>query len=152
MDPALRRRIDLDLALEPSLPDGIVRDTSVHDWQRLLDLVQRKGWRAEWSGGGGWSVPPSAVEMFAVEERHALKVWPVTELQVNLFPFGQNSIDFDLDSRQLVGQGLDDCVDFVRELGQSIGKVVELSHEGDGSLVFLRYDPDADELTSGAEP
>ena len=90
--------------------------------------------------------------MFAEEERHALKIWPVTGLQVNLFPFGQDSIDFDLDSRELAGPGLDDCVDFVREVGRSIGKVVELSHEGDESLVFLRYDPNADQLTAGAEP
>ena len=148
----MRRQIELELALEPSLPNGVVRNTSVDDWQRLLDLIRRRGWRAEWSGGGGWSVPPSAAEMFAEEERHALKIWPVTGLQVNLFPFGQDSIDFDLDSRELAGPGLDDCVDFVREVGRSIGKVVELSHEGDESLVFLRYDPNADQLTAGAEP
>ena len=149
MDPALRRQIELDLALEPSLPNGILRDTSVHDWQRLLDLVQRERWPTEWSGGGEW--PLSAAEMFAVDERHTLKVWPATTLQVNLFPLGQDSIDFDLDSRQLAGQGLGVCVDFVREVGRSIGKVVELSHEGDESLVFLRYDPDTDDLTAGTE-
>jgi len=145
----LRHQIEVDLAVEPTLPNGVVRDTSVHDWQRLLDLVRREGWPAEWSGGGGWPVPPSAAEMFAEEERHALKVWPVASLQVNLFPFGEDRIDFDLDSRELAGRGLDDCVAFVREVGRSIGKVVELSHEGDESLVFLRYEPETDELTAG---
>lgn len=146
MDPVSRRQIELDLALEPSLPDGIVRDTSVRDWQQLLDLVRHKGWPSEWSAGGGRPVPRFAAEMFADEEHNTFKVWPVTSLQVNVFPLGEDSIDFDLDSRELTGRGFDHCVDFVREVGRSIGKVVELSHEGDGSLVFLRYDPDTDEM------
>lgn len=89
--------------------------------------------------------------MFAEEERHTLKVWPVAGLQVNLFPLGQDSIDFDLDSRELAGPGLDSCADFICAVGRSIGKVVELSHEGDGSLVFLRYDPTTDEVAPGIE-
>lgn len=62
MDAEQRRRIERELAFERTLPDGLVDETSIADWQHLLDLVRSKGWRSEWVEG---QAPDDATELFA---------------------------------------------------------------------------------------
>lgn len=93
------------------------------DWQRLLDLVRSQGWRSEWGAG---EAPVDATELFAEEDRPTVKVWPIESLQVNVFLLQEQSIDFDFDSRQLAGEGLDACFAFLRTVGRALEKPVLL--------------------------
>lgn len=143
VDPEQRRRIERDLAVERSLPDGLVEGTDIEDWQRVLDLLRTEGWTSEWGDG---QAPDNAVALFAAEDPHTLKVWPTEGLQVNVFPLQEDSVDFDFDSRELTGVGLDACFAFLRRVGRALGKPVLLKHEGFGAPSMARYDPEVDDV------
>jgi hypothetical protein len=62
-----------------SLPDACIPDTSVEDWQGLLDLVIARGWRFEYSEGDTVLPLPTAAAVLARapdSECPALRVWP----------------------------------------------------------------------------
>ena len=145
MDTEQRRRIERELAFERTLPDGLVEETSIADWQHLLDLVRSKGWRSEWVEG---EAPDDATELFAEEDLHTIKLWPIESLQVNVFPNGEASIDFDFDSRQLAGDGLDACFAFLRTVGRALEKPVLLKHEGVDAWALAKYDPEVDDIVA----
>lgn len=146
MDAEQRQRIAREIAFERTLPDGLVEGTSIVDWQCFLDLVRSQGWRSEWGAG---EAPGDATELFAEEDRLAVKMWPIESLQVNVFPNAETSIDFDFDSRELAGDGLDACFTFLRAVGRALEKTVLLKHEGVDAGALARYDPEADDIAAG---
>ena len=66
-------------------------------------------------------------------------------VQVNVFVLSPDSIDFDVDTRELKNQQAADALaDFIRRVGTSVGAPVALSVEGDPASVFATYDPATD--------
>ena len=131
------------------MPDGLVTETTIEDWQRFLDLVRAEGWRSEWAGR---ETLDSAHALFADDELHTLKVWPIESLQVNVFPLEETSLDCDFDSRELTGDGLCACFAFLRAVGQALGKPVLLKYEGADAPAFARYDPESDDVIAEEPP
>lgn len=77
-----------------------------------------------------------------------MKVWPIASLQINVFLLQEKSIDFDFDSRQLAGDGLDACFAFLRTVGRALEKPVLLKHEGVDAWALARYDPEVDDIVA----
>jgi hypothetical protein len=122
-----------DPHLMGSLPDACVPDTSVADWQALLDLVVARGWRFEYSQGATVLPLPDAASILARDsdsEYPALRVWPATSMLM-IFRFSSaEEIDFDLDLREIQGQErLDEFCGFLRAVGQHLGKPVLMDGE-----------------------
>lgn len=67
---------------------------------------------------------------------------------INLYPsWGTEAVWFDFDAREIRHQADADALsDFIRMLGQAVGRPVELSYEGRDEEVFATYAPDRDEF------
>lgn len=95
-----------DPDLMGSLPDVRVPDCSVEDWQAVLDLVEARGWKCQYSQGETVLPLPRAETVLprpADAECPNLRVWP-TPFVLAIFRFLDDEvIDFDVDLRELQG-------------------------------------------------
>ncbi|MFJ4060857.1 hypothetical protein [Streptomyces albogriseolus] len=138
-----------------SLPDVRVPDTSVEDWQAVLDLVRSQGWSCEYSEDGAVARLPRAAEMLARGEGAdvVLRVWPVSGFLVIFRPYEAGSIDFDVDLRELQGQhGVNVLCRLLRVVGRRLGKPVLLSPESDPLHPVLGFGVEADRVVLLAGP
>ncbi|MFJ1929317.1 MULTISPECIES: hypothetical protein [unclassified Streptomyces] len=132
-----------------SLPDVRVPDTSVEDWQAVLDLIRSQGWSCEYSEDGVVVRLPRAAEILVRGEGAdvLLRVWPVSGFLVIFRAYEAGSIDFDVDLRELQGQdGVDVLCRLLRTIGRRLGKPVLLSPESDPLHPVLGFDVEADRV------
>ncbi|MFI6908111.1 hypothetical protein ACIBKY_43095 [Nonomuraea sp. NPDC050394] len=141
-----------------ALPDVVVEGTSVENWQMVLDLVQAQGWRYAYLRNGEPTELTSAAEMaagVASESRVTpeLRVWPIPEVLMIFRMYQVESIDFDVDLRELQGQErLDLLVDVFRLIGRRVGKSVWMSAEGSPGHPDIGFDVEADRVVLMVEP
>lgn len=140
------------------LPDAWVADTSVDDWQALLDVIGASGWGSEYFEGDVVVPLPRAEQVLsrsAAADSPSLRVWPSPEVLV-IFRFLEESvIDFDVDLRELQGQErLDVLFGFFGVIGRTLGKSVFMSSEGDWDQEHpvLGFDVSADRVVLLANP
>ncbi|MEV4583238.1 hypothetical protein AB0K16_59540 [Nonomuraea jabiensis] len=155
-------KVLFDPEINGALPDVVVEGTTVEDWQVLLDLVGARGWQYAYSVGGEQMELISAVGM--AEAAYAgsspeprvtpeLRVWPIADMLIIFRMYQIESIDFDVDLRELQGQeGLDVLVDFFCLIGRRLGKSVLMSAEGSPGHPNLGFDVDADRVVLMADP
>ncbi|MEU1720357.1 hypothetical protein [Nonomuraea sp. NPDC005692] len=157
---------DVKLLFDPevngALPDVVVDGTTVEDWQVLLDLVRTQGWRFAYSVAGEPMELTSAADM--AEAAHAggspelrvtpdLRVWPIADLLIIFRMYQVESIDFDVDLRELQGQErLDVLANFFCLIGRSLGKSVSMGPEGSPGHPDLGFDVDADRVMLMVDP
>lgn len=93
-----------DPDLMGSLPDVLVPETSVEDWQAVLDLVGVSGWSCQYSEGE--TVPPAEAVLSrpADAECGELRVWPTANVLAIFRFYSVKEIAFDVDLRELQGQ------------------------------------------------
>ncbi|MFF2193925.1 hypothetical protein [Streptomyces sp. NPDC058157] len=139
-----------DPDLMGALPDGCVQAASVEDWQAVFDLVRSGGWRWEYREGGAAVPLPSAAEVLerpADADTVELRVWPVPDVLTIFRPMSAEEIDFDVDLRELQGQGgVDVLCGFLAAVGRRLGKQVVMTAEGDCGKPVLGFDPAADRV------
>ncbi|MEV6537206.1 hypothetical protein AB0M86_48045 [Streptomyces sp. NPDC051639] len=145
-----------DQGLMGPLPDLRVADASVEDWQAVLDLVEEKGWRCQYSEGETVLPVPRAEAVLsrpADAECPELRVWPAADV-LAIFRFhAVDEIDFDVDLRELQGQErLDVFCGFLREIGRRLGKPVLMDPEGGHGHPVLGFDVEVDRVVLLAEP
>src|SRR5262249_55923341 len=139
-----------------SLPDVRVPDTTIVDWQTFIDLIRSKGWAFEYSKDGRILRLPDRVEDML--DGHAgvstlLKVWPVPEVLVNVFPYAAEQIDGDVDLRELQGQErLDVLCGFLWDIGRALSKPVWMTPEGAPDRPLLGYRVEAERVVFLAAP
>lgn len=145
-----------DPDLMGALPDVVVPGTAVEDWQAVLNLARRRGWRREYSEDGAPAALPSAEDMLSARARDAgagLEVWPVPGVMVRFYPYSAEQVLFDVDLRQLQGQaGVDLLCGLLAEVGRELGKPVLMSPEGDWGHPVLGFHPSADRVVLLADP
>ncbi|GAB2677849.1 hypothetical protein ACWDYH_27820 [Nocardia goodfellowii] len=133
-----------------ALPDLRVADTSAADWQALFDLIRSSGWAWEYSEDGVPADLPPAQEVLDRPEDAAmpeLRVRPTPDVLMVFRPWVAESIDFDVDLRELQGQGgVDTLCEFVSTVGRHLGKSVVLAPETDPARPVLGFDPHADRV------
>ncbi|MFJ3841824.1 hypothetical protein ACIPY6_40865 [Streptomyces sp. NPDC090054] len=145
-----------DPDLMGSLPDVRLPDCSVEDWQAVLDLVEERGWKCQYSEGETVLPVPRAEAVLsrpADAECPDLRVWPTPDV-LAIFRFKDDEvIDFDVDLRELQGQErLDVFCSFLREIGRRLGKPVLMDPEGDYGHPVLGFDVEVDRVVLLAEP
>nr|WP_322770105.1 hypothetical protein [Frankia sp. Cr1] len=127
-----------------SLPDVHVPDTTIADWQAVVDLVRSRGWAYEYSVDGRVVRLPHRVEdMLNRRNGRAgmLKVWLAPDVLAIFRPYVLERIDFDVDLRQLQGQDrLDVLCQFMRAIGRALGKPVVLTPEGCDTVPLIGYE------------
>ncbi|MER7846001.1 hypothetical protein ABTZ03_18845 [Kitasatospora sp. NPDC096077] len=138
----------LDPALDGWLPGDGVADTTVADWQALLDLVVERGWERTFVVGCFEMALPPAEEVLSWPDgpaRPVLSVNPGPGVGA-VFRFRRaGRIDLDVDVEQLGGQeGLDVLCGFLAAVGRRLGRAVPTPVEGGGP--FLGYDLEADRV------
>jgi hypothetical protein len=146
-----------DPDLMGSLPDVVVPDASVEDWQSVLDLVRVSGWKFQYSEGETVLPVPRAEAVLsrpADAECPELRVWPAADVLAIFRFWAVEEIDFDVDLRELQGQErLDVFCGFLRVVGRRLGKPVLMASEGgDHSHPVLGFDVEADQVVLLAEP
>ncbi|MFZ4135624.1 hypothetical protein [Streptomyces koyangensis] len=146
-----------DPDLMGALLDVVVPGTSVEDWQAVLDLVERSGWSCRYSEGAAELPVPRAEAVLsrpAVAECAELRVRPAVEV-LAIFRFhSAEEIDFDVDLRELQGQGrLDVLCDFLTAIGRRLGKPVLMCGEGEApGHPVLGFDVGRDRVELLTEP
>ncbi|MGW5159672.1 hypothetical protein ACWEPN_29705 [Nonomuraea wenchangensis] len=86
-------------------------------------------------------------------ETPELRVWPINDLLLSFRMYQVESIDFDVDLRELQGQErLDVLTDVFSLIGRRLGKSVLLSAEGDLGHPYLGFDVDADRVVLMVNP
>ncbi|MFF3712379.1 hypothetical protein [Streptomyces phaeochromogenes] len=146
-----------DPDLMGSLPDVLVPDTSVEDWQTVLDLVGVSGWKCQFSEGETMLPVPRAEAVLsrpADAECPELRVWPAAGVLAIFRFYSAEEIDFDVDLRELQGQErLDVFCGFLRAIGRRLGKPVLMDSEGgDHSHPLLGFDVETDLVVLLADP
>ncbi|MET9777926.1 hypothetical protein ABZ023_27365 [Streptomyces sp. NPDC006367] len=138
------------------LPDVRVPNTSVEDWQAVLDLVAEKGWKCQYSEGATVLPVPRAEVVLsrpADAECPNLWVWPTADVQAIFRFLDDEIIDFDVDLRELQGQErLDVLCGFLREIGRRLGKPVLMDAEGAYGHPILGFDAETDRFALLMEP
>ncbi|WP_285629363.1 hypothetical protein [Actinoallomurus iriomotensis] len=145
-----------DPGLIGALPDVSVSGVSVEDWQAVFDLVRSSGWAWEYREGRVVGSLPSAEVVFARpagSETGDLRVWPDPAALVIFRPYSADSIDFDVDLRELQGQRrLDLLCAFLATIGRRLGKPVLMAAKGDEEHPVLGFWPEADRVVLLADP
>lgn len=134
---------------EGALPDGVVEGLTLADWQVVLDAVTDAGWRIEYIDGDG--VPgklPRAAEALPVPQGQGyrlLRVWPLPDVQVNIWFRVAESLEFDLDPRELRGEiETEALMGFIQLVGIIVQREVRIMSDGFEAAMMARYDPEAD--------
>ncbi len=144
------------------LPDVVVEGTTVEDWQVLLDLVRAQGWQYAYSVDSEPMELTSAADMAAVADAGGmpelrgtpvLRVWPIPDVLMIFRMYQTESIDFDVDLRELQGQErLDVLVDFFCVIGRRLRKSVLMTAEGSPGPPNLEFDIEADRVVLMVDP
>ncbi|MEV4570456.1 hypothetical protein AB0K12_42465 [Nonomuraea sp. NPDC049419] len=155
-------KVLFDPEVNGALPDVVVEGTTVEDWQVLLDLVRAQGWQHAYAVGGEPMELSSAADMVAAVDgggvpelslSPVLKVWPIPEILIIFRMYQVESIDFDVDLRELQGQErLNVLVRFFCVIGRCLGKSVLMSAEGSPGHPDLGFDIEADRVVLMVAP
>ncbi|MER6004190.1 hypothetical protein ABT120_36900 [Nonomuraea angiospora] len=155
-------KVLFDPEVNGALPDVVVEGTTAEDWQVLLDLIWAQGWQYAYSAGGEPMELSSVADMVAaayggdtpeLRVTPTLKVWPIPEVLMIFRMYQTESIDFDVNLRELQGQErLDVLVDVFRVIGRRLGKSVLMSAEGSPGHPDLGFDVEADRVVLMVDP
>ena len=145
-------RIAADLTMdEGALLDILILDTSLEDWQRVLDAVR------DWTpapaltlGGEPMDLPERVEEIFRRsqdQDESALLSLVVGGGAFNCHFFWEGEIEFDLDPKEVTEPAhLDALISFMSLLGDTTGKPVLLTVASSPDGVMFRYSPDTRKL------
>ncbi|MET9063470.1 hypothetical protein [Streptosporangium sandarakinum] len=138
------------------LPDVWVADASAGDWQAVLDLIEDHGWRSEYAEGDIVLPLPHAEQVLSLPPDAgfpSLRVWPAPDVLAIFRFMSEDTIDFDVDLRELQGQErLDLLCGFLVAIGRKLGKPVLMSPEGDPDHPVLGFDVRTDRVVLLADP
>lgn len=130
--------------------DGAWRDiyvigTTIADWQRVLDLLNDKTPDALAFYVNGEELPsaPSAEVIFERrQETSTLLQVTAGNVHLNCHFFCEEEIEFDLDPRELRGEGdLQAVLTFMTAIANAAGKRAILTHENSQEAVILNVQP-----------
>lgn len=131
------------------LPDVTIAETTVTDWQAVLDLIRSEAWAYEYSHEDHRGQLPNAEQILdlAPDVSVDLKVWPAPDI-LAIFRFcTAEEIDFDVDLRELQGQEqVDALCAFFRAIGGRLRKPVVMTFEGARDLPMIGYDVGLDRV------
>lgn len=129
--------------------DLYVFDTSAEDWQRLVGFVKESGQTYTLRRDGEICPLPAHVSVLLRRDREAgfLLSIDVSGLWVNTHFFCAEQIELDIDPREVQSEERARALfEFMRGIGQALGKAVRLTPENLSDYVLFEYDPIGDTL------
>lgn len=128
--------------------DLYVFDTDARDWRRLLEYVKERGYSLRFEQGVVQPLPSDPSGLFVGEsESMSLLMIDIGGVALCAHFFAREEIELDLDPREVQSMTKAEALfDFMRGLGQALGKAVRLTPENQSDYVLFVYDPAADEL------
>ncbi|HYE16860.1 MAG TPA: hypothetical protein VEA69_00325 [Tepidisphaeraceae bacterium] len=133
-----------EFAFDGSWRDIYVSDTDLQAWQRVLDRLRQGPYKLVYHGAGAAAeLPATAADAFPAEGEadRVLSVY-IAGVRANCHFFTRDEIEFDIDPREVQGQGqLDGVLAFMRLLSDATGKDAVLTPENCPEIVVFRVRP-----------
>jgi hypothetical protein len=149
-------------------PDGALRDllvleTTIDDWQCLVDFIRTLKVQIVYKEGDITLPPPmSAQDCFGSEPDRPTRLmsFQIAGMDLNCHFFAVDQIELDIDPRQIDGLlAVDSLLDFMCTLGRRLRNDVLLADEGSNSAaypfwdgVICSYEAATSKLRIGCEP
>lgn len=143
-------QVKAEFEWDGSLRDLYVWNTSIEDWDRLLNAVRSHSYPVEFLLGGELAALPEKVsDIFAItHDKAAFLGIDVSGLRVHSHFFTLEEIEMDLDPRQFRGQKeLDALLTFMRFMGQALNREVIMTPENCPDIAVFIYAPDSDAIS-----
>ncbi|MCA0869961.1 hypothetical protein LCL97_03950 [Seohaeicola saemankumensis] len=129
-----------EFEVDGSLRDIYVLNTSVSDWNRLLQLTPDLGGFAYFCDGEEAPLPTDANLLFGDFNHSHLLRFSLGRPTINTHFFVEDEIEFDLDPSEITSQSdLDLVLDFFARIGRGIGRDIRITPENASDVVYLHY-------------
>lgn len=138
----LMRYSDLadEFEVDGSLRDIYVLNTSVSDWNRLLNLTPSLGGFAYFRDAEKAPLPTDAKLIFEDADHSHLLQFNLDGIIINTHFFVEDEIEFDLDPSDIISQpDLDLVLNFCVSIGRQIGRDIRITPEMAPDIVYLHY-------------
>lgn len=142
-------------ACDGSLRDLYVLSTSRSDWSAFLTFVKTSRYPHSFRLNGAPAPYPSdAVLLFPRRS----DTGPLLQIDINgtrlsCHFFHEDEIELDLDPRDVADDaGANAILNFVSELGRSLGKEILITAENRPAAIIFRYDPSTDNVSYISPP
>jgi hypothetical protein len=130
-----------------SLRDIYIFETSLDDWQKLLDFIRAERYAFDYKiDDDAVTLPERAATIFECENYQSLLSVKVGDLLLNCHFFTVDKIEFDLDPREVKGEReLEELFDFLRQLCRISNRQTVLTPENGSELWIFRLTPGINE-------
>lgn len=122
-----------------------VTNTSLDEWQRVIDLGRRHTeWSLEYLEDGEVVALPDRVEVIFQRTQQAATTLRVTPARIAIHAhfFTPDDIEFDVRARDITDQSrLDELLDFVKQVAHATHRPASVTPEAAEDAPFLTYDP-----------
>ena len=136
--------VESDFKIDGSLRDVYITPATIGDWQKTLDVVQLLP-SLKFSVDQRQEQLPSSVDAIFLlrrEGHHPMLAVTVGRTGVVFHFFSEQEVECDIDPREFCSQeDLDIFLNFVRRLGDCVGKVVNVTHENMRDRRIITYEP-----------
>lgn len=133
-----------------SLRDIYVLETSVADWQYLIDLLRLRHRLHFIVDTENAELPPLVTSAFALRSEHAVSLHvDVGGIDAVCHFFTETEIEFDIVPTDICdASALRHLIAFIEELGRLFNKPVLVTPENQRESAFLRFDPTVNAVIS----
>jgi hypothetical protein len=141
--------------------DLIVENTTIDDWQRVIDAVRALEWPSTYSEDGVDSAMPADAATTLARARERSCLWQLRAdhtFRINCHFFGANWIEFDIDPSEIHSPSqLNFVYLLLRTVGSALNRPVSFRCEGSppGERHLpddLRFDPTTDAIVLFPDP
>jgi hypothetical protein len=139
-------------AVDGSWRDLYILDTTLADWQRLLDFLATSGYPTRLTDGGrATSLPKKADDIpWATTDDFAMLEVDIGGPVLNCHFFSEEEIEFDFDPSEVTSPAhLAALVVFMQRVSSKMKKPIRLSPENASDVALLEYDPRTNSMTKG---
>jgi len=128
--------------------DVYVHGTSIEHWRTVFDMLRRTFDLEFLVDGAPLVIPATVDDAFAIRDTASPALrFRVGGIVVICHFFTTDAIEFDIDPGDVTSQAsLDELLGFLRSVGDTVGRTVILTHEGDEQRPFISYEPSRKEF------
>jgi hypothetical protein len=137
--------------VDGSWRDLYIFDTTLDDWQRLLDFLAGSGYAMRLTGGETASPPTTVAGIpWATADDFATLEVDIGGPVVTCHFFSEEEIEFDFDPSDVTSPAhLAALVLFMQRVSSTMKKPIRLSPENTSEIALLEYDPRTNSMTKG---
>ncbi|MGE5397575.1 MAG: hypothetical protein ACM3MK_08610 [Chitinophagales bacterium] len=132
--------------IDGSLRDIYIKNTTIDDWQKALNLLCAKANKLEFYQDGVLMIDNKykALDIFKIREQEiaVLMVIRIGSVNIHCHFFDEQEIEFDIDPKEVIEWSqFELIISFIRELAEVLGKEVILTPENMPEIPLLLAKP-----------